>query len=392
MTSESELDTKKLGVGILGCARIAKKNCFAASTPHSSCEIIAISSRTLDKAMGFVSEVFANIDVRPARIFSGKDAYSKLLESKECDAVYIPLPTKLHDAYVGNALRNKKHVLLEKPVAVSAQSYRDMLSIASKEGKFLMDGTMFVHAPRTEQFVKAIPNPNRVNFNFTFEGDEDFFKNDIRVKKEGDALGCIGDLGWYCVRMALLIFSDLSAAELRRGLVKDVQVVNYELNEEGVPIDCDCMVYFSKNRILSFHCGFKHPLNQTVSIYGTGAEYTATVTDAILPRNGEHLSISLSEQHMIEYDQICCHDVKSLEASNTYVQEVCMWHNFSEWAKKIDSESSQAAANAENEKWWAGDSDEIKAANDIAAYSLHTQIILDGLMLSIDKGGVRVPV
>jgi len=119
--------------------------------------------------------------------------------------VYIPLPTKLHDTYVGSALRNKKHVLLEKPVAVSAQSYRDMLSIASKEGKFLMDGTMFVHAARTKQIVNAIPNPNRVHFNFTFEGDEDFFKNNVRVKKEGDFMGCIGDLGWYGVRMALHI-------------------------------------------------------------------------------------------------------------------------------------------------------------------------------------------
>lgn len=384
-------DTQKLAVGIIGCARIAKKNCVAASAPFASCRISAIASRNQTKATDFVNEMFCDKEERPTYIFSGVDAYNELIKSKEsCDAVYIPLPTKLHDAYVGTALRNKKHVLLEKPVAVSAQSYREMLSIASQEGKFLMDGTMFVHANRTKQFVKAIPNPNRVHFNFTFEGDEDFFENDIRVKKDGDFMGCIGDLGWYCVRMGLLIFSDLNADVLRQGSVKEVQVVNCELNDEGVPIDADCMVYFSDKRVLSIHCSFKHPLNQTVHVFGTGSEHTATITDAVLPHKGEDLKISLAKQHLIDYAQICCHDGKVLQTSNTHVQEVCMWHDFAKWAQKIDEESSQAAIDVENEKWWGGDSDEVKAANEIASYSLHTQIVLDGLMESIQKGGVRI--
>jgi len=160
-----------------------------------------------------------------------------------CISLYQQSYTKI----VGSALRNNKHVLLEKPVAVSAQSYRDMLSIASKEGKFLMDGTMFVHTPRTKQLVNAVPNPNRVHFNFTFDGDEEFFKNDIRVKKEGDFMGCVGDLGWYCVRMGLPVFSGLNAKTLRRGLVKEVQVVNCELNDEGVPLMWTALYSFQKN-------------------------------------------------------------------------------------------------------------------------------------------------
>jgi hypothetical protein len=68
-----------------------------------------------------------------------------------------------------------------------------------------------------------------------------------------------------------------------------------------------------------------------------------------------------------------------------------MWHNFAHWAQKIDEESSQAVADVDNEMWWGGDSNEVKAANDIASYSLHTQIVLDGLMESIHKGGARIP-
>ena len=115
MAAESN-DTDKLAVGILGCARIAKKNVSAVSSAFSLCKISAIASRTHEKATDFVDEVFSDEEHKPTYIFSGVDAYDKLLANKEsCDAVYIPLPTKLHDAYVATALRHKKHILLEKP-------------------------------------------------------------------------------------------------------------------------------------------------------------------------------------------------------------------------------------------------------------------------------------
>lgn len=99
---------------------------------------------------------------------------------------------------------------------------------------------MFVHHPRTKAFTTSIYNPNRVSFNFTFDGTKsgdlasDFFTNDIRLKKDGDFLGCVGDLGWYCVRMGLLVFSANDANALR-GMVTDAQVMRYQVNDEGVP-------------------------------------------------------------------------------------------------------------------------------------------------------------
>lgn len=60
-------------------------------------------------------------------------------------------------------------------------------------------------------------------------------------------MGCVGDLGWYCVRMGLLIFSKLDAGVLR-GMVTEVQVLRYQLNEEGVPFEADCIVCLSEVR------------------------------------------------------------------------------------------------------------------------------------------------
>ena len=245
-----ESTTTYFNIGILGCANIAKKNCRAAK--KSSCNIYAVSSRSQEKAHNFIKEVLSDQE-SSTKVYAGEsDSYSQLLRDTGMKAVYIPLPTKLHEQYVANALSLNKHVLLEKPVAVSSTSYREMLSSASQNKKLLMDGTMFIHHPRTKQFITSISNPNRVTFNFTFDGtkdggrlDSNFFKNDIRQKKDGDFLGCVGDLGWYCVRMGLLVFSAGDASALK-GMVTGAQVVRYQLNEEGVPYDADCLVYFTE--------------------------------------------------------------------------------------------------------------------------------------------------
>ncbi|KAL9179366.1 hypothetical protein ACHAXT_008656 [Thalassiosira profunda] len=376
-----------LRVGILGCARIAKKNARAAT--FAGCKVSAVASRTQAKANDFVNDVLA--PSQPPVVFAGDAAYDELLASGLCDAVYIPLPTKLHERYVAAALASK-HVLLEKPVATSAESYRAMLAAASKNGKLLLDGTMFVHHPRTEAFVRSVPSPNRVTFNFTFDGGEDFLQNNIRCKKDADFMGCIGDLGWYCTRMGLLVFSEMDAGRLR-GMTTKVQVTRYQLNEEGVPIDADCLVHFTGNRVLSFHCSFVHPLDQTAKIYATGHPYVATMTDAILPLKKSKLSFALTKQGIVQYDEITAEETKVIEIDNSLAQEVLMWKHFASWARKIDGESSVAsAADQTNEKWWAGEGDEAREANAMASYSLHTQIVLDALMESIRLEGAAVEV
>ena len=234
-----------LSIGVLGAARIARKNCRAASHSSTSCKVVAVASRSKQKGDDFVSEVFSTIPSQDVPIvYGGEDAYSNLLGDESCGAVYIPLPSKLHYEYVIGALRAGKHVLLEKPVANSAEEYRKMLAVASENSRFLMDGTMFVHHPRTNQYVKSVSNPTRVHFNFTFDGGKAFHSTDIRTKKDGDFMGCIGDLGWYCTRMGLLVFSGADTSKLD-GLVTEVQVTRYVLNDEGVPLDADCTVYFT---------------------------------------------------------------------------------------------------------------------------------------------------
>lgn len=101
---------------------------------------------------------------------------------------------------------------------------------------------------------------------------------------------------------------------------------------------------------------------------------------------------SIIREGLIQYDEITTEQKEKVESDNSSVQEVCMWSNFVKWSSKVDEESAPSSADPKNERWWAGESEEVKEANSIASYSLHTQIILDAVMESIRLGGAKVKV
>lgn len=174
-------------------------------------------------------------------IFGGPNAYTELIESSICDALYIPLPVAIKKEFVIQALQNGKHVVLEKPAALTAADYQEMLKVAFENNKFLLDGTMFPHHVRTQSILQqnnSVGSVNRIQCSFTFLADEDFLSGqNIRARKEqGDPHGCIGDLGWYCIRFGLLVYQGVT--------VVSAKVVDYELNQHGVPIDATCVVRF----------------------------------------------------------------------------------------------------------------------------------------------------
>ncbi len=110
-------DLEMIRVGILGCARIAVKTVFAIKQVRGV-KVVAVGSRSQEKAREFA----VRHDI--ARFYEGYDA---VLEDPEVDAVYIPLPTSLHLEWVIKAARLGKHVMVEKPVALSGAELVTML-------------------------------------------------------------------------------------------------------------------------------------------------------------------------------------------------------------------------------------------------------------------------
>ncbi|CAK9161801.1 unnamed protein product, partial [Ilex paraguariensis] len=112
---------------ILGCATIARKVSRAMKLAPN-CNISAIGSRSIENASKFATE---NGFPATAKVYGSYDA---VLNDPDVDAVYIPLPTSLHLRWAVLAAKKKKHVLLEKPVALNVKELDAILKACESNG------------------------------------------------------------------------------------------------------------------------------------------------------------------------------------------------------------------------------------------------------------------
>lgn len=144
----------KIRFGVIGCADIARKVSRAISlAPNAS--LYAVGSRSLDKARAFAA---ANGFPDGAKVYG---SYEAVLDDPDVDAVYMPLPTSLHVRWATLAARKGKHVLLEKPVALGAAEFDEIVAACESSGVQLMDGTMWMHNPRTASMKDFLSDAHR---------------------------------------------------------------------------------------------------------------------------------------------------------------------------------------------------------------------------------------
>jgi xylose dehydrogenase (NAD/NADP) len=130
-------------IGILGTSRIAR---LLFQRPLQGAQIAAIASREQSRAAAYAREY--NIP----RFYG---AYDDLLGDASLDVVYIPLPQSLHAEYTVKAARSGKHVLVEKPAALTAKEVSTMIRACERHGVLLMEGLMYRFLP-IQQRVKQL--------------------------------------------------------------------------------------------------------------------------------------------------------------------------------------------------------------------------------------------
>ncbi|GKC08293.1 hypothetical protein Tco_0999903 [Tanacetum coccineum] len=107
-----------------------------------------------------------------------------------------------------------------------------------------------------------------MNVVYTFATDLDFLDNDIRVKPNLDALGALGDAGWYYVR-SILWAADFNLPKSVTALPETV------FNKAGFIMSCSAALQWEDGKVATFHCSFL--ANRTMSITTSGTkEYGLT--------------------------------------------------------------------------------------------------------------------
>lgn len=123
------MSSKKIKWGIIGLGNIAHK--FVADLlliPDA--ELYAVASRNTEKAIDFATHFGAK---------KSYDSYEELLEDPEVSIVYIATPHHAHCELTLKALRNKKHVLCEKPAAMNRIQAMEMIAVAKENNCFFME-------------------------------------------------------------------------------------------------------------------------------------------------------------------------------------------------------------------------------------------------------------
>ena len=222
-------------------------------------------------------------------------SYAELLAATDVDAVYIPLPTVVRKAWAIRAAEAGKHVLLEKPVGATPHDVEEILAACRRCGVQLMDGVMFMHSRRMEHIREILADGQsigplkRITSQFSFGVASQSLARNIRAHSQLEPLGCLGDLGWYCIRFILWTMNWQLPERVVGHLLAEHRRVD---SPAAVPTDFSAELLFAGGVSASFYCSFLADIQQWVHITGTkGSLY---VPDFVLPWHGNELDFTVS--------------------------------------------------------------------------------------------------
>lgn len=258
---------KTLRWGVISTANIGRKAVNPAIQASANGELVAVASRGEKAARAFADQ--SGIPV-------AYGSYDELLGDGDIDAVYVPLPNSEHRDWSIKAMEAGKHVLCEKPLALTEAECLEMNAAGEANGVTFMEAFMYRFHPRTERLLQMIRDGvvgelKMIQSVFTFRLNQ---PDNIRLDPALGG-GALMDVGCYCVNISR------SVAD---GEPVEVQAVAGE-STSGVDEMLAGSMRFANGVIASFQCGLNARRREACEIGGTDA--WLRVADAFLPGTGE---------------------------------------------------------------------------------------------------------
>src|SRR3954469_21935253 len=131
--------SNKVRWGVLGAAKIGLKKVIPGMQKGELCEVNAIASRDRGKA----EEAARSLGIAKAY-----GSYEELLADPQIDAIYNPLPNQLHVPWSIRAAEAGKHVLCEKPIALTAAEAEQLIEVRDRTGVLIQEAFMVRSHPQ----------------------------------------------------------------------------------------------------------------------------------------------------------------------------------------------------------------------------------------------------
>ncbi|MDF1597123.1 MAG: Gfo/Idh/MocA family oxidoreductase [Acidimicrobiia bacterium] len=214
--------------GVVSTAGIGLGKVIPAIQQAPNCEVVAIASRRAGRARAAADQLGI------PRSFG---SYEDLVHADGVDALYIPLPNHLHLEWTAAAAGAGKHVLCEKPLALTSADARQMVAVCATAGVKFMEAFMYRLHPswvKVQQLVTsgAIGELRAIQTRFAyFNDDPDNIRNQLVTGG-----GALMDIGCYAINLSRMLFGSeptgVSAA-VRRDPGSGVDILTSALLEFG---------------------------------------------------------------------------------------------------------------------------------------------------------------
>jgi xylose dehydrogenase (NAD/NADP) len=236
--------------GLLSTARINTR-LIPAIRAGARSEVTTVASRALDRAQAYAAEW---------KIPRALGSYEALLADPGIDVVYIALPNSLHVEWTVRALDAGKHVLCEKPLALSVEEVDRIEAAATRASRVAAEAFMYRHHPLTEA-AAAIVKSGRMGTVRGFKGAFTF-----PLTREGDVRldpslggGSLWDVGCYPVSYTCFLAGSAP-----------VEVFGWQPpSPTGVDLEFAGMMRFAGGSVAQFDSGFAGPFRAEMEVIGT---------------------------------------------------------------------------------------------------------------------------
>ena len=243
---------RKIAWGILSTAKIGMEHVIPAMQAGTLSEVRAIASRDLGRAEAAAAEL---------TIPQAYGSYEELLADPSIQAIYNPLPNHMHVPWTIRALEAGKHVLCEKPIALSAGEAAQLVDASQRTGSIVAEAFMVRHHPQWLK-VKDIVASGRIGEARAIATVFSYFLTDpSNVRNQVDiGGGGLYDIGCYAINTARFVFG--GEPERVIGLFDRDPAMGIDRMASG-------LAAFSGDRHLTFTCATQLVPYQRVQILGT---------------------------------------------------------------------------------------------------------------------------
>jgi predicted dehydrogenase len=238
----------RLRWGVLGAAGIATRKVIPAMQKGEWSTVTAIASRDLAKAQAAASAL---------GIPKAYGSYEELLADPTIDAVYNPLPNHLHVPWTIRAAEAGKHVLCEKPIALSSAEARTLLEVRDRTGVKIQEAFMVRSHPQWLA-ARSLVTAGRIGDLRAMLGVFSYFNDEPANIRNVPAYGggALMDIGCYLVNTSRFITgrepSRIAGAVQRDPALGIDRLTSMLLDYDGVHLVGTCstqMVYYQRIQI-----------------------------------------------------------------------------------------------------------------------------------------------